>query len=826
MRFRGPLARAMRALRGGAETRARDAASTAPRGEAAPGGSRGRRRMTVAAAILVCGLAASLTGAVLWRASARTHDRQSFQTQATAVIETVGTVLRRDADFVGTLRAVLTMQPRLSQSGFDRWYQALEGRARQVGTIGTTVVRSVPASELQAFLAARNGDRRFRELLGGPILPVAVNGRARYCLASTGESVVGRLSTEVADLVQGDWCQPSSQIGFLQAELQRAATDSGQLLVFPAVTQGVHTVYFDGAFYRRGASLATTVQRRAAVHGWVVSSFDMATVIRAATSGHPGLAVRLYHANPGEGRKLVGQAGSAAPSNTFTQSSVFAIQGPWTVTVRGGTPATWLSANLQALIVLLGGALVSVLLSALVHVLTRSREHALSLVDEKTRELRHQALHDALTGLPNRVLALDRAEQMLARARRQQLPVAALYVDVDGFKHVNDTFGHAAGDELLRTVAERLAGVVRAGDTAARLGGDEFVVLVEGSSLDAGPEVVAERLLEVLRHPYEIDGEVDRPLSLSASIGVSCGIRDSADALLADADIALYEAKATGRNRFVLYRSGMQTVAQDRLRLEMDLLDALARDELFLVYQPTFDLRTEQIAGVEALLRWRHPKRGTLSPDTFIPIAEEGGLIVPIGRWVLEEACRQAACWNERGHRVSVAVNVSARQLESDELIEDVRRALAETGLEPGLLMLEVTETTIMRDADATGLRLRALKRLGVRIAIDDFGTGYSSLAYLRQFPADQLKIDRSFILSMGASKQSTALIHTLVALGRRLKLETLAEGIEEPAQLATLRREGCDLGQGYMFSRPLAPKDLEAMLERARLARLPLAIS
>jgi diguanylate cyclase (GGDEF)-like protein len=776
--------------------------------------------------ILVCGLAASFAGAMLWRASARTHDRQSFQTQATAVIETVGTLLRRDSDFVGTMRAVLTMEPRLSQSEFDRWYQALEGRARQVGSIGTTVVRSVPASELPSFLAARNGDRRFHQLLGGPILPVAMNGRARYCLASTGESVVGTLSTEVSELVQGDWCEASSPIGFLQAALQRAATDSGQLLVFPAVTQGVHTVYFDGAFYRRGASLATTVQRRAAVNGWVVSSFDMATVIRTATNGHPGLAVRLYHGNPGESRELVGQAGSAAPSNAFSQSSIFAIKGPWTVTVRGGAPATWLSANMQALLVLLAGALVSVLLSALVQVLTRSRERALSLVEEKTCELRHQALHDALTGLPNRVLALDRAEQMLARARRQQLPVAALYVDVDGFKQVNDTFGHAAGDELLRTVAERIAGVVRGGDTAARLGGDEFVVLVEGSSLDAGPEVVAERLLEVLDHPYEIGGEVDRPLSLTASIGVSCGIRDSADALLADADVALYEAKATGRNRFVLYRSGMQTVAQDRLRLEMDLLDALARDELFLVYQPTFELSTEKITGVEALLRWRHPRRGTLSPDAFIPVAEEGGLIVPIGRWVLGEACRQAACWNERGHRVSVAVNVSARQLESDELIEDVSRALAETGLEPRLLMLEVTETTIMRDADATASRLRALKRLGVRIAIDDFGTGYSSLAYLRQFPADQLKIDRSFILSMGASNQSTALIHTLVALGRRLKLETLAEGIEEPAQLTTLRREGCDLGQGYLFSRPLEAEDLEAFLESARGRRRPVPAS
>jgi diguanylate cyclase (GGDEF)-like protein len=784
---------------------------------AAEGEHRGRHGLAIATAILVCGLIASLAGALLWRASARTNDRQSFQTQATAVSETVGTLLRRDSDFVGTLRAVLTIQPRLGQTEFDRWYLALEGRDRQVGSIGTTVVSSVAASQLAGFLAARNGDRRFRELIAGPILPVAITGRARYCLIATGESVVGTLSREFSGLVQGDWCQPGSAIGFTQAKLQLAATDSGQLLVFTTVAEGLHPLVFDAAFYRPGASLATVARRRAAVEGWVLSSFDVATVIRAATDGHGGLAVRLYHSNPGAGRELVGQAGSAAPADAFRQTSVFAIQGPWTVTVAGGPPATWLSPEVQGLLVLLGGMLVSVLLSALVLVLTRSRERALSVVAEKTRELRHQALHDALTDLPNRVLALDRAEQMLARARRLQLPVAALYVDVDGFKHVNDTFGHAAGDELLRTVAERLAGVVRGGDTAARLGGDEFVVLVEGSSLDAGPEVVAERLLEVLRQPYEIGGETGRQLSLSASIGVSCGIRDSADTLLADADVALYEAKATGRNRYMLYRSGMQTIAQDRLTLEMDLLDALARDELFLVYQPTFELRTETVTGVEALLRWRHPTRGTLSPDVFIPVAEEGDLIIPIGRWVLAEACRRAAGWNERGHRLSVAVNVSARQLESDGLIEDVRRALEDTGLEPGLLILEVTETTIMRDADATASRLRAFKRLGVRIAIDDFGTGYSSLAYLRQFPADELKIDRSFVLGMTASRQSAALIHTLVALGRTLKLETLAEGIEEPAQLATLRREGCDLGQGYLFSRPLEPDALEAFLESAR---------
>jgi diguanylate cyclase (GGDEF)-like protein/PAS domain S-box-containing protein len=430
--------------------------------------------------------------------------------------------------------------------------------------------------------------------------------------------------------------------------------------------------------------------------------------------------------------------------------------------------------------------------------------------------LRHQAFHDALTGLPNRILALDRAEQMLARARRQSLPVAALYIDLDGFKQVNDGFGHAAGDELLRLIAARLASVVREGDTTARLAGDEFLVLVEGSALDAGPELVAERLLEVLRVPYELDAAAGRPVTVTASIGVALGQRTTGEDLLRDADVALYEAKRAGGHRYVVFESSMQTLAHDRLMLEMDLAQALERDELFLLYQPTFDLQSERAIGVEALIRWRHPRRGVVAPDQFIPIAEASELILPIGRWVLDEACRQAAAWHATGHAIGMSVNVSACQLDRDELIEDVRDALQRSGLDPTTLTLEVTETTLMRDADAAARRLASLKQLGVRIAIDDFGTGYSSLAYLSQFPVDALKIDRSFISGIASSTASTALIHTLVQLGKTLDIETLAEGIEESAQLRALQREHCDQGQGFLFARPLTATAVEEFLTPA----------
>ena len=309
--------------------------------------------------------------------------------------------------------------------------------------------------------------------------------------------------------MQGDWCDPVLADRWIpgwrhsQAHLLQRITDSGQFLVYPVTVQGVSTLFIEAAFYRRGASLRSVVQRRAAVAGWVGSSFGMTALIHEAISDHYGLSVALYHSNPGQSEQLIGRVGTASPAGAFTHETTMQIDGTWRAVVRGSEAASGLSANLQGLLVLIGGAIVSLLLFTLVLVLTRSREHALGMVKEKTGELRHQSLHDALTGLPNRVLALDRAEQMLARARRQQIPVAALYLDIDGFKHVNDTFGHAAGDELLRIVATRLQGVVREGDTAARLGGDEFVVLVEGSALDAGPELVAERLLEVLRQPYE-----------------------------------------------------------------------------------------------------------------------------------------------------------------------------------------------------------------------------------------------------------------------------------------------------------------------------------
>ncbi|HEX4187788.1 MAG TPA: EAL domain-containing protein [Solirubrobacteraceae bacterium] len=434
-------------------------------------------------------------------------------------------------------------------------------------------------------------------------------------------------------------------------------------------------------------------------------------------------------------------------------------------------------------------------------------------LEHRQEELAFMATHDALTGLPNRTLIVDRLEQMLLRARRSKTPVAALFIDLDNFKSINDTLGHDVGDELLQAVAARLDGIVRDVDAVGRLGGDEFVVVAGDMSLTSGAELVAERLLDALKEPFKL-GEERVQVTVTASVGIATGDRSSAGDLLCDADIAMYRAKWGGRNRYVLFECGMADAVQSRMELEMDLRVALENDEFFLAFQPTFNLQDMTPTGLEALIRWDSPTRGVVQPDDFIPLLEETGLITDIGRWVLHHACAQAAGWREDGYSVGIAVNVSGRQLDSDEIVADVQRALSESGLDPDALTLEITETTLMRDADGTVRRLRDIKALGVRVAIDDFGTGYSSLAHLRKFPVDALKIDRSFITGLGRNLEGETLIHTLVQLGKALSIETIAEGIEQQNELTLLQGEDCDGGQGFLFARPLDAEAARSFLE------------
>jgi diguanylate cyclase (GGDEF)-like protein/PAS domain S-box-containing protein len=436
-------------------------------------------------------------------------------------------------------------------------------------------------------------------------------------------------------------------------------------------------------------------------------------------------------------------------------------------------------------------------------------------------QLRHRAFHDELTGLANRALFEDRLTHALARARRHGGRVAVLFFDLDDFKPVNDALGHAAGDTLLKEVARRLAECLRASDTGARVGGDEFAVLLEDPSMRDDINDVADRLLEAMGRPLVVD---DRELFPSASIGVAFdeGGTTTATDLLRDADVAMYAAKRSGKGRVARFEPTMRTVAVDRLHLRADLERAVERDELTLLYQPIVQLDSGAVISVEALARWQHPLRGLLDPDSFIPLAEESGLIVAIGRHLLRRACREAAEWRGAAglpSDVSVSVNLSARQLHHPDLVADVRAALADSGLSPGRLLLEVTENVLIDDAALAVEQLQELRALGVRIALDDFGTGYSSLGYVRRFPLDELKIDRSFVDRIAQADGDSALVRTIATLAEQLGLRLVAEGIEREEQVAALQMMHCELGQGFLFARPLESEALVALLSDTRAA-------
>jgi diguanylate cyclase (GGDEF)-like protein len=761
--------------------------------------------------IVVLGLTASAFLASEWRASVLHTNRKSFESAATELSSTLESKLNANIVLTRTMRAIATMEPDAGETRFLQWYRQLQRGGPATPGVVAALVQPVPASGLAAFRRRAEADPAFRALLGGRFQIVPPGNRSSYCLtrADVGTSEATSLYPPLLD-----YCAPVLPgIGRSPyVALMRTVRDTGSFIVTPLAGVGGSLVAIGVAVYRRGAPVATVSARRAALTGFIATTFDSATLIRSLLAGRRSLAVALYHRNADGQQQLIARAGTTTgdPSPVYSQGRY--LGEGWQVEVAGTTVRS-LSAQTQGLFVLGSGLLVTVLVLLLYRVPARSRQRAWDLVGEKTGELEYSALHDPLTDLPNRGLVLDRAEQILARARRLHVPVTALFMDLDDFKQINDRYGHQTGDDVLRQVGARLKNVLRDSDTVGRLGGDEFVMLVDSVGLDAAPELVAERILDVLRQPIELPRPAPSPISVTASIGIATGLPACAEDLMQDADLALYKVKGLGKDGYAKFESAMHTAARDRMHLEMDLAEALDGDQFFLVYQPMLDLESEQVVGVEALLRWRHPARGVIQPDAFIPIAEDNGLIVALGRWVLEQACAQGAAWHHRGYPLTIAVNVSARQLERTAFVEEVRAALHGSGLDPAALTLEITETVLMRKPDVTALLLSELKTLGVRIAVDDFGTGYSSLAYLRQFPVDSLKIDRTFINGLAQSSESHALTHTLIHLGKALGLETLAEGVENQSQVRELQREGCDLAQGFLFARPLDPDVLERFL-------------
>jgi diguanylate cyclase (GGDEF)-like protein/PAS domain S-box-containing protein len=433
-------------------------------------------------------------------------------------------------------------------------------------------------------------------------------------------------------------------------------------------------------------------------------------------------------------------------------------------------------------------------------------------------ELAHQAFHDSLTGLSNRAVFRDRVNHALTRADRHGTSLTVLLLDLDGFKMVNDSLGHDAGDVLLVAVGARIQECGRASDTVARLGGDEFALLLEDDGDEGRARAVADRVLGALAAPFEVQG---REVFVRASIGIaiSGGAAANTEELIRNADTAMYAAKAAGKGRYEIFQPVMHTRALRQFEVQADLQRALEREEFTVLYQPIVDITSGAVTGMEALVRWLHPTRGLLPPIEFIGVAEESGLIVPLGRWVLFEACRQTTEWRAsypEALGLTISVNLSTRQLLEPDLVQQVGRVLEETGLDPGALVLEITEGSLMQDVAATAVKLHHLKELGVRLAIDDFGTGSSSLAYLRQFPIDLLKIDKSFVDQMTTvGSEGPALVRAIIELAQTFHLQTVAEGIEEGEQLDELRSAGCHSGQGYLFARPLASDAMEAFFRR-----------
>ena len=426
----------------------------------------------------------------------------------------------------------------------------------------------------------------------------------------------------------------------------------------------------------------------------------------------------------------------------------------------------------------------------------------------------HLAQHDSLTDLPNRTLFNDRLTQAISVAVRQDKQLAVMFLDLDHFKKINDSLGHGVGDKVLQSVAKRLVTCVRRTDTVCRMGGDEFVILLSQVEHAEDAAITARKILRAVAAPHIID---NKSLDVNVSLGGSTypDAAQDAESLLGQADAAMYEAKQHGRNRYEFFRSDMRVRLATRLALEGDLRYALGRNEFLLHYQPKIDLKTGLITGMEALIRWLHPERGMLLPAAFVPIAEECGLILPIGQWVLLEACRQSRAWSDSGLGVMpVAVNVSAVEFQGKDFLSGVRAVLISTGMEPQNLELELTESVLMQDAESAMVTLLALKAMGIRLAIDDFGTGYSSFTYLRRFPVDTLKVDQSFVQEITADPEGKTMVDAMINIGKSLNHRVIAEGVETRSQLDFLQRHGCGEGQGYYFSHPVVADHAKSLFK------------
>jgi diguanylate cyclase (GGDEF)-like protein len=769
-------------------------------------------------------------GAVQWQNYIGVQQQHEVATTTATARASISGALQRDEDLVQTLRGVVASGTTISNSQLQQLYENV-GATNSAGLIGVAYIEAVPYSGLAAYESAVQADPPFGVAPATPDVQAVEGVEPQYCLirlgAASATGVKDLSSAGVEELDQDistnfDYCDSRFAIA-LGAAATSSEPDVAILSSIARKTTNKHVSpdVFDLVLpiYRAGAPTTNLGQREMGLLGWAIGLFSPGPVLGPLVKAGSNLAVTLEYHNPAYAGVLqVATGGHVAPGSSRTRVSLSG-DGDWSAEISV-LPSSG-SATVQGIGVL-ADLLVIVLLMALIVSLFRSRRRALDSIALKNRQLEHRALHDSLTGLPNRDRILEMAAAMLERAEERGATVAAYLVDLDGFNAINDIYGHRIGDQVLGAVAERLTVSIGEADRLGRLSGDEFVVLAEGPSIANGPDHLADVLISALSAPFEIVAPGGEALvRLTACVGAAVGPGRSAEDLLRDADTALNEAKSAGKRRYTVFEPEMHTAARARLAMTSELRTAIEQRQFFLVYQPIFQLADVHPTGVEALLRWRHPLRGVVPPLEFIPLLEETGMITDVGLEVLRLACDQAKVWEQRGLPIYVSVNASAIQLESESFAGDVDRVIQEAGLDPSRLTIEITESALMRDAHTAVKRLANLKALGIRLAIDDFGTGYSSLAYLRQFPVDVLKIDRSFVNSMTSSSGGMALVRTMLELARALDLETVAEGIEEEGQLSALETEHCRSGQGFLLARPLEAHQIELFFDNARPRRI-----
>ena len=756
----------------------------------------------VALACVIVGLGVSFVLARSTANSEASSARQAFSHSTGTVAAAMKPALLHGEDLLVSAGSYFGRNAIGSPAEFHawaKWARVVHTHAELQSLSLLSIVRAPELTEFKERVAEVPKRARLRfsksALASFKINPPGARSRTYHCLALAGIASAGQ--------------RPSAGIDYcaLNAALLGTRDTAATIYATAHLSHGSGLEVFT-PIYRGYLVPKTDLGRRAAFIGWLREVLNPTGLVSGIRRAEPAIAIRLRHSTPAS--TAIFASGSESPGGLSSETN---LHNGWILTTYAPAPATGISAYSDAVSVLVGGALLSILIGAFVFLLGAGAGRRADGPAKAAAPGKREELYDQLTGLPNRGLTLDRAERMLARAGRQSgIMVGALFIDIDWFKDVNEKLGNEAGDELLKIIGERLNVVIREHDTVGRYGGDEFVVLVESAARGMRLDSLARRIIESLHKPVELEG-FGPSFCVTASIGVAFGRYATPQDLLRDAHMALFAAKAAGKDRYTLFNANMRSVIEGRGVLEVDLNRALEEGQFKLLYQPIFDLNSQGVVAVESLLRWQHPTKGEISPEDFIPLAEESGLIVPIGRWVLEQACTDAAAWNIDAARSAVAVKVSANQLNREGFATDVRRALQQSGLEPRMLILEIAETTVMLDATGAARRLAELRELGVRIAIDDFGSGYAYRADLQRMPIDFLKVDRSSLASSDDENYRSWLLEAILVFGRDLSLTVIAKGVESQEQLWALKEMGCALAQGYFMGQPAPAESVEQLL-------------